>query len=173
MGEAKPKAPSTQPSSKSQSPEVVVKALKESLPQRLMSEGNLQIYVDDTYETAIVYLYSSFKDYLSIHGRLFSSGEAPKSEAAAYSTFGEAKNKGPLCLVWVNDSEEKSLTIPSMVHEISHAVDDILRHAGVRDENGEARAYMVEREMRRVLERFYGIPCGRIITEETVKEQLK
>lgn len=171
MSESKQK---TQPSSKSQSPEpVVVKALKESLPQRLMAEGNLQIYIDDTYETALVYLYSSFQDYLAIHKRLFKSGDAPEVDAVAYSTFGESKGKGPLCLVWINNEMEKQLTIPSMAHEISHAVDDILQHAGVKDDSGEARAYLVEREMTRMLEKFYGIPCGRVITEETVKGYLK
>lgn len=148
---------------------VVVKALKESAPQRLMADGNLQIYVDDTYETALVYMYSSFADFIAIHKRLFKSTDVPKTEAAAYSSFGESKNKGPLCLVWVNNSVEKPLTIPSMAHEISHAVDDILRHAGVDDKSGEARAYMVEREVRRVLEKFYGIACSRAITEETVE----
>lgn len=152
---------------------VVVKALKESIPQRLASEGNMLIVVDETYEVAIVYLYSSFKDYLYVHRKVFKGGDPPKKEAVGYCSFGEASCKGNIGLVWINDYVDKQLTIGTAVHEISHVVDDILRSAGVDDSSGEARAYMVERETKRVLERFYGIRCHDAITADRVMEAMK
>jgi hypothetical protein len=152
---------------------VVVRALKEAVPQRLAADGNLIVSVDDTYGVAIVYAYCSFKDYLYVHKRLFRNGDPPKREAVGYCSFGEASCGGNAGIVWINDRTDKQLTIATAVHEISHVVDDILESAGVSDKSGEARAYMVERETKRILKKFYGIRCHETASAEAVMEAMK
>ena len=153
----------------------VIAKMPESVDlRRLASEGNLLVSVDDTYETAIIYLYCLFREYTEVHKRLYKSDDMPKREAIGYCSFGESsKKKCNIALIWINAVVEKRLTIPTAVHEISHAVDDILAGAGVRDSSGETRAYMVERETRRLLEEFYGIGTNRLVTEKKVLECLK
>ena len=167
----------TQPSSESQkgSDTVVVKALKEPISKRLAAEGNLLVFVDDTYQLSIVYLYSSFQDFVSLSRKLL-KGDPPEDEAMAYSTLSTLKpgRKGQwVSLIWINSCVEKGLTIPAAMHEISHASDSILDHAGVKDSSGEARAYLVEREAKRILESFYGIKCDTAITVDDVMEAIK
>jgi len=172
--------PQTEPTLKTQqsstnqaaSNTVVVKALKESIPRRLAADGNMLVWVDGTFEVGIIFVYCSFQEYKKIYNLIFRGKDTPQSEANGYTTFGTSVNMGVVALVWINNRDEKSTTIPTMVHEMSHVADDIVDHVGIVDKSGEARAYILTSHARKILEKFYGIGCQRSVSEEMIMEAM-
>ena len=59
------------------------------------------------------------------------------------------------------------------MHELSHLVDFIIEDAQIDDRSGEARAYLLERETKRVLDKLFNMKSASPITEKQVLEVLK
>ena len=123
--------------------------------RQLLKEGNVLVCTDDTYDIGLVYLYCPFEKFSKIATRFYGDEYVPKTAAGAYCLFGVCSMGKMAGMTWVNDSAEKIETIPVMMHELSHLADNVFSHVGIKDESGEAKAYWIEREVKRLVRRFY------------------
>ena len=130
---------------------------------------------DNVFGSSIVYIYGPLELYKEVKEKLSGADDPNIVEAKGYCAFGGMKRGDDhvdVGIVWVNweDSPEKAM--PTFVHELSHAADVILDHAGVVDKNGEARAYFIASEFSFLLEKIYGIKMQRP-RSELVRKSLK
>ena len=152
---------------------VDIKALKESVALSMRDRGDFIVAVDDTFGVAMVYAYGTFKEYNELRERLFEDTDKVR-QAYGYCSHGVAKSVPcPCTLVWANSKIPKEQAIPTIMHEISHAVDFILEDACIDDRSGEARAYLIQRESKRVLGGLFGIRSYDTVTERQIMEVLK
>lgn len=152
---------------------VDIRAIKKSVSSVMRDRGDLFVVADDTFGTALVYAYGTFKEYNDLRCALFDDvDKAP--QAYGYCRHGVIKSiPCPCILVWTNSKMPKDQVIPTLMHEISHAVDFILEDAGMDDRSGEARAYLMQRESKRVLQNMFGIKSHDTVTEKQIMEVLK
>ena len=130
---------------------------------------------DQTFHIPIVYAYCSAETYGDLTKILFSNPHDLKISPKGLAVFGEgaeALGYMTMSLVWVNNEDPLSNTLPCMIHLIVHASQDILRHAGVEDSSGEVQAYFVERETTRVLRELYGMELPSRSVVDKLKEVL-
>ena len=124
----------------------------------------VQVGPDNIFGSSLVYIYGPLELYKEIREKLYGAYDSNISEAKGYCSFGCQKRGDDhviVGIVWVNWKTTKEQAMPTFVHELSHAVDDILEHAGVTDKNGEAKAYFIESEFSFLLEKIYGIKMPR------------
>lgn len=114
---------------------------------------------EPTFSVLMVYAYGDFQTYRELSGRLFRNPSPSKFTANGLAAFGSGVEEigQSVSLIWVNNSQPLETTLPVFVHEIVHLSQDILDHAGVKDESGELQAYTVERECKRVMREFFGM----------------
>lgn len=114
---------------------------------------------EPTFSVLMVYAYGDFQTYRELSGRLFRNPRPSKFTANGLAAFGSGVEEigQSVSLIWVNNSQPLETTLPVFVHEIVHLSQDILDHAGVKDESGELQAYTVERECKRVMREFFGM----------------
>lgn len=143
--------------------------IAESLYDILSHNGDILVKHDQMYNFVIVYVYCDCETMRRIYGALYGDQDVGEN-AMALTTLGRyVRNKYvPVVTVWINSVQEKGESVPSMAHEISHAADMILEHARVEDRNGEARAYLVEREFRDILPALYGIDVGTMVDMDAI-----
>lgn len=129
---------------------------------------------DNVFETPIVYVYGPIDLYLEIRKRLYSQDEENLVEAKGYCSFGTLRSGDDslvVGIVWANWKWGLQEAMPTFVHELSHAVDDIIEHAGVTDKSGESKAYFMESEFAFLLKRLYNMKMRKARTD-LVKEAL-
>ena len=114
---------------------------------------------EPTFSVLMVYAYGDFQTYRDLAGKLFRNPKPSEFPANGFAAFGGGVDEidKPVSLIWVNNSLPLEATLPVFVHEIVHLSQDILDHAGVKDESGELQAYTVERECKRVMREFFGM----------------
>lgn len=152
---------------------VDIRAIKKSVSSVMRDRGDLFVVADDTFGTALIYAYGEFREYNELREKLFGDRE-PLSEAFGYCSHGTIRSIPCTCnLVWVNSKAKKEEAIPWFIHEMSHLVDFLVEEAHIADRNGEARAYLLERETKRVLERMFGMKSASAVTEKQIMEVLK
>ncbi len=125
-------------------------------------------------EIPVVYVYGSLELFKDIRTKLFGNDKEEFGDAKGYCTFGRltiGEEGACVAVVWANWKYTKVQALPIIVHELSHAADDIMAHACVKDESGEAKAYFIETEFKFVLEKMCGIKMPRVSTE-LVREAL-
>ena len=151
-----------------------IKMPKTPLTAKLAKEGNLLAVVDDLFEGAIFYAYCTFSEMKALSGKIYSQ-EFEGAAAQAYSFYGPLRGSVVSAgFVWVDSDRARRVdAIPSFMHEICHLADNIIEGACVDDRKGEVRAYLVERECRRILNAFFGIRAKMTLTAEDVLEILK
>lgn len=116
--------------------------------------NDLLIAYDETFHTCIVYLYGTFAEFNEMRKRLFGyAKELPQAHGyAVHDIVLDLKMTG--IVVWVNSIHKKEECLPILCHELSHLADQIAEHTGTKDETGEERAYIIERELVRVSDMF-------------------
>ena len=150
-----------------------VRKLSKTILKGMRSGNDLLVAVDDTFGMALVYAYGSFKTYNNLREFLFGDKEK-LPQATGYCSFGVIRSiPCPCCLVWVNSKASKREAIPFFIHEISHLVDFILSNVQMDDKSGEARAHLMQRETKRVLEKMFGMKCHSVVVEKQVLYVLK
>ncbi len=114
---------------------------------------------EPTFSVLMVYAYGDFQSYRELAGRLFRNPRPSEFTANGFAAFGCGVEEigQVVSLIWVNNDQPLENTLPVFVHEIVHLSQDILDHAGVKDESGELQAYTVERECKRVMREFFGM----------------
>lgn len=114
---------------------------------------------EPTFSVLMVYAYGDFQTYRELSGRLFRNPRPSEFTANGLAAFGSGVEEigQSVSLIWVNNSQPLETTLPVFVHEIVHLSQDILDHAGVKDESGELQAYTIERECKRVMREFFGM----------------
>ncbi len=114
---------------------------------------------EPTFSVLMVYAYGDFQSYRELAGRLFLNPIPSEFTANGFAAFGcGVEEIGQfVSLIWVNNDQPLENTLPVFVHEIVHLSQDILDHAGIKDESGELQAYTVERECKRVMREFFGM----------------
>ena len=114
---------------------------------------------EPTFSVLMVYAYGDFQSYRELAGKLFRNPRPSEFTANGFAAFGcGVEEIGQfVSLIWVNNDQPLENTLPVFVHEIVHLSQDILDHAGIKDESGELQAYMVERECKRVMREFFGM----------------
>ena len=115
---------------------------------------------DNVFGSSIVYIYGPLELYKKVKEKLSGADDPNIVEAKGYCAFGCMKRGDDhvaVGIVWANWEYSPEQAMPTFVHELSHAADDILEHAGVADKNGEAKAYFIESEFSFLLEKIYGI----------------
>ena len=114
---------------------------------------------EPTFSVLMVYAYGDFQSYRELAGKLFRNPRPSEFTANGFAAFGCGVDEiGQfVSLIWVNNDQPLENTLPVFVHEIVHLSQDILDHAGIKDESGELQAYMVERECKRVMREFFGM----------------
>ena len=149
-------------------------AAKTPLYRKLAKEGNLLAVVDDLFEGAIVYAYCTFSEMKTLFGKIYTR-EFEGEPAQAYSFYGPLRGGAVSAgFVWVDSDRTRRVdAIPSFMHEICHLADNVIEGACVDDKKGEVRAYLVERECRRILNAFFGIKAKPSLTAEDALEILK
>lgn len=152
---------------------VSIRAIRKSLPKTMRDRGDLIACADCTFGSAIVYAYGTFEEYNGLRAILFGD----KSEirgAYGYASHGFVRSiPCPCTLVWVNSVIPREQSIPWFSHEISHLADFILEDAKMDDRSGEARAYIIERETKRILEKMFGTKAYHTVTDKQIMEVLK
>lgn len=131
---------------------------------------------DLTYHVPIVYCYGDAGTLSDLKAVLFHKGPDKGNMAKGFEIFGHASSDigdVSMCLVWISNSEPLKDTVAGMVHEIVHASQDILKHAGVSDSSGEAQAYLVERECQKVFREMYGMDLPDRSVVPSVEKALK
>ena len=114
---------------------------------------------EPTFSVLMVYAYGDFQSYRELAGKLFRNPRPSEFTANGFAAFGcGVEEIGQfVSLIWVNNDQPLENTLPVFVHEIVHLSQDILDHAGIKDESGELQAYTVERECKRVMREFFGM----------------
>lgn len=123
-------------------------------------DGAKIVYATEpTFSVLMVYAYGDFQTYRELSGRLFRNPRPSEFTANGLAAFGSGVEEigQSVSLIWVNNSQPLETTLPVFVHEIVHLSQDILDHAGVKDESGELQAYTIERECKRVMREFFGM----------------
>ena len=129
---------------------------------------------DNMFEIPVVYVYGPLELYTDIREKLFGPDKVEFGDAKGYCTFGRmtiGEEGACVAVVWANWRYTPEQAMPIIVHELSHAADDIMAHACIKDEGGEVKAYFIEAEFAYFLEKMYGIKMPRKPTE-LVKELL-
>ena len=133
---------------------------------------------NNMFEIPIVYIYGPLELFTDIRTKLFGPDKAEFGDAKGYCTFGRmtiGEEGACVAVVWANWQYTKEQALPIFVHELSHAAEDIMAHACVKDENGETKAYFMETEFSYVLEKMCGVKMPRKPTElvnETLHDTL-
>ena len=124
----------------------------------LFGKGKLDLYVryDDLFAVCLVYVYCDTPTARKIHEAIYGK-DGEQEEAVGLASRGFYKSLMPVATIWLNAIQKKENTIPTLVHELSHTADMVLEHAQVDDKSGEVKAYFMEREMRYILPKLYGI----------------
>ena len=145
---------------------------KEKFPVKTKQEETSQLNGDEgiggakivyatepTFSVLMVYAYGDFQSYRELSERLFRNPRPSEFTANGFAAFGCGVEEigQSVFLIWVNNDQPLENTLPVFVHEIVHLSQDILDHAGVKDESGELQAYTVERECKRVMREFFGM----------------
>ena len=129
---------------------------------------------NNMFEIPVVYVYGPLELFTDIRTKLFGPEKSEFGDAKGYCTFGRltiGEEGACVAVVWANWQYTKEQALPIFVHELSHAAEDIMAHACVKDENGETKAYFMETEFTFVLEKMCGIKMPRA-SVELVKEAL-
>ena len=136
--------------------------------------GSIYVSVDEMFGCAIVHAYCTFQDLCRVFKALYGS-DLSDPPARGYCFHGNIS--GELAhaeLVWVNsDACRRNDAIPTFAHEISHMADNIVDENQVQDENGEVRASIVEREIRRVMLDLFEIECSKPVDERKVQDMVQ
>lgn len=120
----------------------------------------LLIAFDQLYRVVLVYAYGPYDLYKGLASELYEHKEKLLGPASALCTYGGLRKKfgdHSASLIWVNNDIPLKNSAASWIHEIVHQSQDILKHVSVEDSNGEAQAYLIERESSRILKEFFGL----------------
>lgn len=139
-------------------------------------DGECKVIVgwNEVFRIPIIYAYCSYKTYKKLHKGILSA-EDPPGEAVGYCSMGRGVDSaGKLAghnaiLVWANNREEFERTIPTFMHEITHASHNIMELAGIKDDTNEVQAYIVERETQRLLGEMFGMPVPKRSDEKILE----
>lgn len=158
---------------KNKQTEVKNHAIEKSVTDAMTTRGDLLVAADATFGTALVYAYGTFAEYNALREKLF--GDTQKiSNAYGYCSSGMLKPLHcPGILVWINSLAPRKQCFPILIHEISHLADFVLENARTDDRSGEARAYLMQREIARVFPAMFGIKCHVPIDADKVKKLLE
>lgn len=133
-------------------------------------EKNSKVLIGNNtmFEIPIVYVYGPLELFTDIRTKLFGPDKSEFGDAKGYCTFGRmtiGEEGACVAVVWANWQYTKEQALPIFVHELSHAAEDIMAHACVKDENGETKAYFMEAEFSYILEKMCGVKMPRKPTE--------
>ena len=134
---------------------------------------DVDVDVDETYDVGIVRLYCPFVKFVDVAMKMYRPEDVPTVYARGYCIFGRTTDgKRMVGTVWVDSDLSPDAAVPVLVHELSHLADDILKYAGVDDREGEARAYLMEREARKFRSRLHGSVQCPVATKKDIEKML-
>ena len=150
-----------------------IDVIEKSIAGEMLSRGDLLVAVDEVFGIALVYAYGTFAEFNALREKLFKDTQKLLN-AYGYCSTGTLKPlQCPGILVWLNSLSPRKQCFPILIHEISHLADFILENARTDDKSGEARAYLMQREIARVFPAMFGIKCHVPIDATKVEEYLK
>lgn len=130
-----------------------------SLYEKLRAGNNVDVNLDAVHDIATLYAYCSYDEYLEILNAVYGpENTCDCNTAIGQSSSGRWKDNKYITVitVWINNVRKKDETLSIIVHEMSHVADFMLEACHISDENGEARAHIMEAEARRVFKSMYG-----------------